>query len=217
VANILTTAALLILGLVLTLTGIFVYRAGLKLFGFLLGAGLGFFATSAAGLTGVPQIALLLLLGVVGLWIARKVYLVMIVVPGAVTGFGAGLWYAGVSLDPLSNLFSLDVLGTVLGGMVVGAVAAFILQKVVVVFVSAAWGAILTWAALETDAVVGELATLTVPTMPTWALAQIGVGIVAQIGIWYVTKRYDDDELRAKVMGLFGRGGSPDQQPGGGA
>lgn len=209
-ATILTSAALLFVGLVLTLTGIFVYRTGLKLFGFLLGAGLGFFATSAAGLTGIPQIAVLLLLGVVGLWVARKVYLVMIVVPGAVTGFGAGLWYADTSLDPLSNLFAVDVLGAVLGGMVIGAVAAFILQKVVVVFVSAAWGAVLTWAAVETDLVVEALADLTVPTMPTWALAQVGVGIVAQIGIWYVTKRYDDDELRAKVMGLFGRGGGAD-------
>jgi hypothetical protein len=214
VANILTSAALLFVGLVLTLTGIFVYRTGLKLFGFLLGAGLGFFATSAAGLTGIPQVAILLLLGVVGLWVARKVYLVMIVVPGAVTGFGAGLWYADTSLDPISNLFAVDVLGAVLGGMVIGAVAAFLLQKVVVVFVSAAWGAFFTWAAMETDLVVESLAELTVPTPPSWALIQVGVGIVAQIGIWYVTKRYDDDELRAKVMGLFGRGGGTGQAGG---
>jgi hypothetical protein len=214
VANILTSAALLFVGLVLTLTGIFVYRTGLKLFGFLLGAGLGFFATSAAGLTGIPQVAILLLLGVVGLWVARKVYLVMIVVPGAVTGFGAGLWYADTSLDPISNLFAVDVLGAVLGGMVIGAVAAFLLQKVVVVFVSAAWGAFFTWAAMETDFVVESLAELTVPTPPSWALIQVGVGIVAQIGIWYVTKRYDDDELRAKVMGLFGRGGGTGQAGG---
>jgi hypothetical protein len=102
----------------------------------------------------------------------------------------------------------VNVLVTVLGGLVIGAIAAFILQKVVVVFVSAAWGAVLTWAAVETDFVVESLANLTVPTMPTWALAQIGVGIAAQILIWYVTKRYDDDELRRKVLGPFGLGGA---------
>jgi len=207
VANLLTTFVLLLLGLVLTLTGVFVYRAGLRVFGFLLGAGLGFFATSAVGLVGIPQVAVLLVLGVAGLWVARKVYLVMVVVPGAVTGFGAGLWLAGVSLDPLTNLLSVDVLSTVLGGLVIGAVAAYILQKVVVVGVSAAWGAILTWAALETDTVVDALANLTVPTPPTWVLVQIAVGIAVQIVIWYLTKRYDDDELNAKVMGLFGFGG----------
>jgi hypothetical protein len=215
VASIITSAVLLFFGVVLTLTGVFVYRTGLKLFGFLLGGGLGFFATSAAGLTGIPQVAVLLVLGVVGLWVARKVYLVMIVVPGAVTGFGAGLWYAGVSLDPLSNLFDANVLVTVLGGMVIGAVAAFILQKVVVVFVSAAWGAVLTWAAVETDFVVESLANLTVPSMPTWALAQVGIGIAAQILIWYVTKRYDDDELRQKVLGPFGLGGGGGEEAGG--
>jgi hypothetical protein len=207
VANLLTTFALLFVGLVLTFTGFFVYRAGLKLFGFLLGAGLGFFATSALGLTGIPQVALLLVLGVGGLWLARKVYLVMIVVPGAVTGFGLALWWTGTSLDPITNLLNLSVLPTLLGGLVIGAVAAFVLQKVVVVFVSAAWGAYLTWAALETDAVVQALANLTVPTPPTWTNVMIAVGVLAQVGIWYVTKRYDDDELTAKVMGLLGFGG----------
>lgn len=218
-ANLLTTFALLFVGLVLTFTGFFVYRAGLKLFGFLLGAGLGFFATSAAGLTGIPQIAVLLVLGVVGLWLARKVYLVMIIVPGAVTGFGIALWWTGTSLDPITNLLHLSVLPTVLGGLVIGAVAAFILQKVVVVFVSAAWGAFLTWAALETDLVVEALARFTVPTPPTWTTVMVAVGVLAQVGIWYVTKRYDDDELNAKVMGLLGFGGdgkSEPETPGGG-
>jgi len=212
VANLVTTFVLLFLGLVLTFTGVFVYRAGLKLFGFLLGAGLGFFATSAAGLTGIPQIAVFLLLGVVGLWLARKVYLVMVVVPGAVTGFGAGLWYAGVSMDPITNLLDPSVLPTVLGGLVIGAVAALILQKAVVVAVSAAWGAVLTWAALETDTVIEGLASLSVPSPPAWTTIQIAVGIVVQVVIWYLTRRYDDDELNAKIMGLFGFGGE-DQQP----
>jgi len=212
VANLVTTFVLLFLGLVLTFTGVFVYRAGLKLFGFLLGAGLGFFATSAAGLTGIPQIAVFLLLGVVGLWLARKVYLVMVVVPGAVTGFGAGLWYAGVSMDPITNLLDPSVLPTVLGGLVIGAVAALILQKAVVVAVSAAWGSVLTWAALETDTVIEGLASLSVPSPPAWTTIQIAVGIVVQVVIWYLTRRYDDDELNAKIMGLFGFGGE-DQQP----
>jgi len=211
VSTLLTTGVLLALGLVLTFAGVFVYRTGLKLFGFLLGAGLGFFATSGAGLGGIPQIAVLLLFGVAGLWIARKVYLVMIVVPGAATGFGVALWATGTSMRPLTNL--LDP--TILAAPIVGAVVAYVLQKVVVVGVSAAWGAFLAWAALETELVAESLADLSVPTPPSWTVALIAVGVVVQVVTWYVTRRYDDDELKAKVKGLLGRGTGPGQPEGG--
>jgi hypothetical protein len=213
VSNIALTISLLAVGGLLTAAGVFVYRTGLKLFGFLLGAGLGFFLTSAVGLTGMPQLAVILVVGVVGLWIARKIYLIMIVVPGAVTGFGAALVYTGTSMDPITNLVD----PVILSGPVIGAVVALLLQKVVVVFVSAAWGAYLTWAGLATDQVVTALASLSVPMPPTWVLGLFGAGVVAQIGTWFLTKRYSDDELRAKMKGLFGGGGGAESQPGGGA
>ncbi len=212
VSNIVLTAVLLLVGLALTVGGVFFYRTGLKLFGFLLGGGAGFFAASTASLGPIPTIAVILLLGFVGLAIANKVYLVMLVVPGAVTGFGAALAFTGTSMNPLTNL--LDPV--ILAGPVIGAVLAVILQKVVVVFVSAAWGAVLIWAGLDASAIVDPLANLSVPTPPTWTAALIAVGVVVQVVTWALLRHYDDDELKAKVKGLLGRGSGSSSQPEGG-
>jgi hypothetical protein len=212
VSNIALTAVLLLVGIALTVGGVFIYRTGLKLFGFLLGGGGGFFAASTAGLGAIPTVAVILLLGFVGLAIANKVYLIMLVVPGAATGFGAALVFTGTSMRPLTNL--LDPV--ILAGPVIGAVVAVILQKVVVVFVSAAWGAYLTWAALATDRIVADLAALSVPTPPTWANVMIAVGVGIQIATWALLRHYDDDELKAKIKGLLGRGSGGSSQPKGG-
>jgi len=212
VSNIALTAVLLLVGIALTVGGVFFYRTGLRLFGFLVGGGAGFFAASTASLGPIPTIAVILLLGFVGLAIANKVYLVMLVVPGAATGFGAALALTGTSMDPLTNL--LDPV--ILAGPVIGAVLAVLLQKVVVVFVSAAWGAVLIWAGLDADAIVEPLASLTVPTPPTWTGALIAVGVVVQIATWALLRHYDDDELKAKVKGLVGRGSGGSSQPEGG-
>ena len=200
-SNIVLTAVLLLVGLTLTVGGVFIYRTGLKLFGFLLGGGAGFFAASTASVGPIPTVAVILLLGFVGLVIAQKIYVLMLLVPGAATGLGAALTLTGTSMSPVTNLAD----PVILAGPVIGAVVAVLLQKVVVVFVSAAWGAYLTWAALATDTVLASLTSLSVPTPPTWANALFGVGVVVQILTWAVTRRYDDGELKAKVKRLFGR------------
>jgi hypothetical protein len=210
-SNIALTAVLALVGIALLVGGMFIYRTGLKLFGFLLGGGLGFFAGSAIGVGPIPTIAIIAVLGFVGLAIAEKVYLIMLIVPGGATGFGAALIYTGTSMDPLTNL--LDPV--ILSAPIIGAVAAVLLQRIVVVFVSAAWGAYLLWAAVATDAIVETLTSLSIPTPPLWANALIGVGVVAQAVTWYLTKRYDDDELAAKVKGLLGLGASGGQPEGG--
>ncbi|WP_336002220.1 hypothetical protein [Halorientalis halophila] len=210
-SNLVLTAVLLLVGIALTVGGVFFYRTGLKLFGFLLGGGGGFFAASTMSLGPIPTIAVILLLGFVGLAIANKIYLIMLVVPGAVTGFGAALAYTGTSMDPLTNL--LDPV--ILAGPVIGAVLAVLLQKVVVVFVSAAWGAVLIWAGLDASAIVAPLAALSVPTPPTWIAAVIAGGVAVQIVTWALLRHYDDDELKAKVSGLFGRGSGGGQPEGG--
>ena len=84
-SNIVLTAVLLLVGLTLTVGGVFIYRTGLKLFGFLLGGGAGFFAASTASVGPIPTVAAILLLGFVGLVIAGKIYMLMLLVPGAAT------------------------------------------------------------------------------------------------------------------------------------
>jgi hypothetical protein len=71
---------------------------------------------------------------------------------------------------------------------------------------------VLIWAGLDASALVDPLANFSVPTPPTWTAALIAVGVVVQIGIWALLRHYDDDELKAKVKGLLGRGsgGQPD-------
>jgi len=212
VSNVVLTALLLVVGLTLTVGGMFIYRTGLKLFGFLLGGGAGFFAASGLSVGLVPTIAVILLAGFLGLVVAQKIYMVMLIVPGAATGFGAALAVTGTTMSPITNL--LDPV--ILAGPVIGAVVAVILQKVVVVFVSAAWGAYLTWAALNTDAIVSSLASLSVPTPPLWANALVAVGVVVQILTWALLRRYDDGELKAKVKGLIGRDSGGATRPEGG-
>jgi len=213
-SNIALTAVLVLVGLALLIGGMFIYRTGLRLFGFLLGGGLGFFAASAISVGPIPTLAIIAILGFVGLVVAQKIYLVMLVVPGAATGLGAALMLTGTSMDPITNLAD----PVLLAAPVIGAVAAVILQKVVVVFVSSAWGAYFIWAALETDSIVSTLADLSVPTPPLWANLLVGVGVVLQVITWVLTKRYDDGELTAKVKGLVGFGSDgAESQPESGA
>src|SRR6056297_2811767 len=109
-SNVALTALLLVVGLTLTVGGMFIYRTGLKLFGFLLGGGAGFFAASAVSVGLVPTIAVILVAGFIGLVIAQKIYMLMLVVPGAATGFGAALALTGTSMSPLTNLIDPVVL-----------------------------------------------------------------------------------------------------------
>lgn len=210
-ANILITLALFLTSLVLLTAGVFVYKAGIMLFGLLMGAGLGFFGTSAISLTGTPQLVAIVLLAVAGLFAARLLYYIIIVVPGAVTGFGAALFLTGTSFVPVTNLFDPVIL---LSPLIGGVVAVFV-QDVVVVVVSASWGAALLWAAMATDEIATSLASGSIPNVPMWVLALTGVGAVVQTGIWFLTRHYDDGELRQKVLGLIRGSTGESSQPGG--
>lgn len=200
-SNIALTVVLLLVGLVLTVGGMFIYRTGLKLFGFLVGGGAGFFAASGVGLGPIPTLGVIALLGFIGLVIAQKIYMLMLIVPGAATGFGAALAYTGKSMSPITNLAD----PVILAGPVIGAVAAVLLQKVVVVFVSAFTGAYMMWAALSTESIVSAINQGSVPAPPLWTNVLIGVGVVVQVATWALLRHYDDGELKAKLRELVGR------------
>ncbi|MFB6166393.1 MAG: hypothetical protein ABEJ31_14640 [Haloarculaceae archaeon] len=193
--------ALVLTGLVLLSSGIFAYRAGVVTFGFLVGIAVGFALTGALGQTGLTQLGTVLTLGIAGLLLAGSLFVAVVVVPGAVTGFAIAFVLTGVDPTPVSNLLNpFLVVGTILG-----VVAAIMLKEAVVVVVSATWGALLVWAGVATDGIVRSLAALQVPTPPTWVYALGIFGAVVQGASWYVTRRYDDDELRAAILGGAGR------------
>ncbi|WP_247010047.1 hypothetical protein [Halorientalis litorea] len=185
-------ALLVALGAALTFGGLFVYRRGLMLFGGLVGLGLAFLVTSVLGVAGATQAAVVVTTGVVGAALSQILYVVLLVVPGAVTGFGAAMLVTGTTLTPLSNL--LDPVLVV--GAVVGAALAVVVRQAVVVTLSASWGPLLVWTGVEMEAIVAALGNVTVPTPPTWVLALVGLGVLGQAGTWALLRDGDLSDWR---------------------
>lgn len=173
-------ALLVALGAALTFGGLFVYRRGLILFGGLVGLGLAFLVTSVLGVVGATQAAVVVTTGLLGAVLSQLLYVVLLAVPGAVTGFGAAMVVTGTTLTPLSNL--LDPVLFV--GVVVGAALAVVVRQAVVVGLSASWGPLVVWVGVEMDAIAAALGNATVPTLPTWVLALVALGVVGQAGTW---------------------------------
>lgn len=209
-SNLVFTAALLLVGIVLALGGMFIYRTGLKLFGVLVGGAIGFSAASGLGLTTVQLAATVLIAAVVGVVLAQKIFRAFIVLFGAITGFFAVIMVTGASLSSPTTLAD----PVILAGPVVGVVVAVLVQDVIVMVMTAGWGSLLVWLALAPETVSSSLSTQTVPTQPLWVSALAVVGIVAQTGTWVVLRRYDDGELKAKVKGLLGRDSGGGGHPG---
>lgn len=194
-ASLAAQALLVALGLALTFGGLFVYRRGLMVFGGLMGLGLAFFVTSVLGVSGAAQAGIVVITGIVGAALSQILYVVLLVIPGAATGFGVTMVATGTTLTPLSNV--LDPLLVV--GAIVGAAVAVILRQAVVAVLSASWGPVLVWSGVQTDAIVAALGEFTVPTPPTWLLALAVLGVVAQAGAWALLR--DDGEVLANWRG----------------
>lgn len=183
-ASLAVQAPLVALGVALTFGGLFVYRRGLIVFGGLMGLGLAFFGTSVLGVSGGTQAAIVVLTGIVAAALSQILYVVLVAVPGAVTGFGVAMFATGTTLSNAAD-------PVVVVGAVLGAAVALVLRQAVVAGLSATWGPILVWAGVETEAIVAALAEFTVPTLPTWVFALAALGLVVQAGVW-ASLREDD-------------------------
>lgn len=187
-------ALLVALGAALTFGGLFVYRRGLVLFGGLVGLGLAFLVTSVLGVAGATQAAVVVTAGLVGAALSQILYVVLVAVPGAVTGFGAAMVVTGTTLTPLSNLAD----PVLFVGAVVGAALAVVVRQAVVVALSASWGPLLVWMGVEMEAIVAALGSVTVPTPPAWVLALVGLGVLGQAGTWALLRDGDLSDWRGR-------------------
>lgn len=179
------TVGLLVSGLALTVGGLVIYKPGLQLLGSLAGGAGGVVLASGWGFSPVAMLATVVVTGVVGLVLARKLYRLMFLIPGAVAGLAAAVALTETATTPVTNLVD----PVVVAGMVVGAILAVALERLIVVFVSAGWGALLTWAAVDTATVVESLTTLAVPTPPSWVAILAGVGVLLQVALFGLRRR----------------------------
>lgn len=195
-------ALLVVVGLLLATTGVFVYRKALYGFGGLLGAAGGLLVG-----TGVDA-GLLVLLGaaivgaVIGVWLVLSAYRIAILTAGAISGLAAGAYVAGAS--PTAPGSFVDP--AVLIGLLAGVVAGWLLRKVIVLVVSAAWGASLVSIGIappiEDFTNVREIVDAFVSP---WLYAVFVGGIAVQVGLWVYLQYYAGDEGEQPQSGLLGR------------
>ncbi|MCU4717122.1 hypothetical protein [Halapricum hydrolyticum] len=185
-------ALLIAVGLVLATTGIFIYRKALYGFGGLLGAAGGaLLGTNLAG-------DWLLVLGagvvgaVVGIWLMLSAYRMAILAAGAVSGLAVGLYASGGSFASPATI--ADPL--VLVGLLAGAVVGWLLRKVIVLVVSAAWGAALVSIALSPPiADVTNVTEVVDAFVSPWLYGVFVAGIAVQVGLYgYLAHSGDSDD-----------------------
>lgn len=188
---------LLAVGLLLATTGVFVYGVALLAFGGLLGGAGGMLAGVALGADLVVFVGLAAVGALVGISLVRSAFKMAILAAGALTGLAAGMYLAGASLSNAATL--ADPL--LLVGLAAGAVAGWLLEKVIVVVVSAAWGASLVAIALAPPIQDPTNVTELVDTFVSPALFAVFVGGVGvQLGLLAAERVYGDADT------WFGRG-----------
>lgn len=192
----LTTAFLLIVGVSLAAGGFLFFKTGLYLLGLLLGAGLGLMAADALALDMTMTLVATGVGAVFGLGIASTVRTLLVVIPGVVTGVGAVILLTDASLANPASL--VDPL--VLGGAVAGVVAAWLLETVIMVLVSASWGATLVSIALGASlaASPGELDATVSGVLTTGYWVVFVGGVLVQVGVWYYLRVHVDDDQDAR-------------------
>ncbi|MFB6188298.1 MAG: hypothetical protein ABEI57_00285 [Halapricum sp.] len=193
---------LIVLGIVLATTGVFIYRKALYGFGGLLGGAGGGLVGVAIG-ADLLVFALAILLGVVvGIWLILTAYRMAILAAGAITGLAVGMYVAGASLTAPGSLAD-PIVGI---GLVLGLIAGWVLKKVIVVVVSAAWGASLVSIGLapQVNGLTNVKAIVDAFVSP-WLYAVFVGGIVVQIGLWAYLHYYaGDDEEDDPDSGFLG-------------
>lgn len=198
---------LVVLGILLATTGIFIYRVALVGFGGVLGGAAGLLVAIAIGGDLVLFIGVGLVGMVLGIIAVKQAYRTAIVAAGVLSGLAAGMYLAGASLSSPASL--LDPLLAV--GVVAGVVAAWLFDKVIVLVVSAAWGASLVAIGLAPPVADPTNITELVDAFVSPALLiTFVVGVGVQVGLWAGLRYYgnDEGEPNSRLIGrLLGRGG----------
>jgi len=181
--------ALLALGLLLATTGVFVYRVALLAFGGLLGGTGGMLVGVAAGADLVVFVGLAGIGALVGIYLVFTVFGVAMLAAGALTGLAGGMYVTGASLSAPATLF--DPL--LLVGLVLGAVAGWLLEEIVVVGASAAWGGSLVAIVLAPPIADPTNIRELVDALASPALLAVSVGGVGvQLGLLAAERVYGD-------------------------
>lgn len=193
---------LIVLGIVLATTGVFVYRKALFGFGGLLGGAAGALVGIGIGADLLVFVGAIVVGAVVGIYLVLTAYRMAVLAAGAITGLAVGAYAAGASLTSPGTL--VDPL--VGGGLVAGLLAGWLLRKVIVLVISAAWGASLVSIgmapAIEDVTNVREIVDAFVSP---WLYGVFVGGIAIQVGIWGYLRFYAGEEEGEPESGLVGR------------
>ncbi|MFW6018161.1 MAG: hypothetical protein ACOCPX_05015 [Halapricum sp.] len=157
----------------LATTGIFIYRRALYGFGGLLGAAGGLLL--GANLSG--EWWLLLGVAVLGTWLVLSAYRMAILAAGAISGFAVGLYATGGSFARPATLADPLALA--------GAVVGWLLRRIIVLVVSAAWGASLVSVALAPPIEdVTNVSEVLDAFVSPWLYGVFVAGITVQSGLY---------------------------------
>lgn len=198
------TPLLVVLGIVLATTGVFIYRKALFGFGGLLGGAAGALVAVGIGAELLVFVVAIVVGAVVGIYLVLTAYQMAVLVAGGLTGLAVGMYATGASLTSPGTLVDPFVGAFLLAGLIAG----WLLRKVIVLLVSAAWGASLVSIGLappiESLTNVREIADAFVSP---WLYGVFVGGIAAQAGLWaylnYVASDDDDSEPESGVFGRF--------------
>lgn len=192
---------LVAVGLVLATTGVFIYRKALYGFGGLAGVAGGLLAGTAVSAEPVVLAGAALVGSIVGVWLVMAGYRMAILAAGGASGLAAGLYAVGGSITKPMTLADPVVAASVL----TGAVAGWFLRKVIVLVVSAAWGAALVSIALAPPIEdVTNVTEVVDAFVSPWLSGVFVVGIAVQIGLYGYLHYYRDDDGTVE-SGLAGR------------
>lgn len=204
-ASLLVTVALLVLGLALAVGGFLFFTEALYGLGLLAGLSVGLVVLTAEG---VPQswgLAALVVGPLVGLALAGSVKTLLVAVPGALVGVLVAIVATGVDLSSPANLVDPAV---AVGGAV-GLVVALVVETPVLILLTASWGATMVSVALGAP-VLREGASLQssvfeVLSLSYWAV--FGLGVLAQVALWYYVRRVldGDQSIKGVVLRRAGR------------
>jgi len=196
---------LLVTGLVLATTGIFIYRVALVGFGAVFGGAGGMLLGSAIGADLTVFVGAIAVGAIAGVLLITTAYKTVVYGSGALSGAAAGAFLAGASLsDPLTLADPLLAVGAI-----VGLVAAFFLKKVIVLVLSAAWGASLVSIARADFAAADGVDEILDAFLSTELIVVFVVGIGVQIGLWVAAQYYRDGEDEGGFLGSLLRDDTP--------
>jgi len=191
---------LVVIGLVLATTGVFIYRKALYGFGGLAGAAGGLLAGTGVAAEPVVLAGAALVGSIVGIWLVMTGYRMAVLAVGGTSGLAAGMYAVGGSITKPMTLVD----PVVAAGIIVGVVAGWFFRKAIVLVVSAAWGAALVSIALAPPIDdVTNVTEIVDAFVSSWLYGVFVVGIAVQTGLYGYLHYYVDDDGEA-AFGLAG-------------